>query len=125
MNRIKKSDLEKAERELRSIAERPARNFKSLDIDWKLIKNQLHRLDTSLREGEGGIFNEALIMLLGRLSPPNDELRGQIGPEPKGGSQSVPEPVWELLNHIVDKLHYSLTTSSDLEDETQRNNQPE
>jgi len=125
MRGVKKSYLEKAERELRSIAESPTRKFKSRDIDWKLIKKQLHRLDTSLREGDNEVFNEALVMLLGRLSPPKGAVRGRIGPEPEGGSQSVPEPVWELLNHVVDKLHYSLTTSSDLKGEIQKEKQPE
>jgi hypothetical protein len=113
MDEIKRSLLEKAEREFRAITDSPSYKLNSQDIDWKLVKDQLSRLDSALAESNAGDFNEALLMVLKRLSPPV-ELRGRIGLVPEDESQSVPEPVWELLNHIVDRIQHRLALSPEL-----------
>ena len=113
MAEINRSLLEKAERDLRAITDSPSPKFNNQNIDWKLIKEQLHRLDSALTEGNVVVFDEALPMVLRRLHPPT-ELRGRIGLDPEAESQSVPEPVWELLNHIVDNIHHKLAFPSEL-----------
>lgn len=110
MAEIQRSRLEKAERDLRSIADRHLGAFRNRDIDWRVIRDQLRRLDEAFQNGDGNVFNEALGMLVTRLSPPN-ALRGQIGSA--SGSQPMPRDVLELVNHIVDSLRSDLTRLSD------------
>ena len=112
MDEINRGLLEKAERKFRAITNNPSRTVDDQDIDWKLVKEQLHRLDSALEADDVIVFNEALLKVLKRLSPPI-EFRGRIGPDSEDESQSVPEPVWELLNHIVDRIHHKLALSSE------------
>ncbi|MDX6290713.1 MAG: hypothetical protein QOH42_2512, partial [Blastocatellia bacterium] len=82
------------------------------DIDWQVIRNQLRRLDEAFQNSDGAVFNEALEMLVTRLSPPHT-LRGHIGADSGEGSQAMPPPVLELINILVDRLDSELTRSSD------------
>lgn len=113
---IQRSRLENAETELRSIAERHGGAFKSRDIDWQVIRTQLKRLDDAFQKNEADVFNEALEMLVTRLSPPND-LRGQLDDDSEMLSQPMPVPVFELLNRTIDRLsrnpNYSSTHRKD------------
>jgi hypothetical protein len=97
------SQLKKAEEHLRSVVEARER-LRERDVDWRVVKTQLGRLRTALAEGNPSEFGEAFAMLKSRLNPAN-VLRGEIGSEPKS---TIPEEVFELLNHIVDTLHLEL-----------------
>lgn len=112
MTEIQSGRLEKAERELRSIAGRHLGAFKNRNIDWRVIRDQLRRLDEAFQNGDGVVFSEALEMLVTRLGPPNT-LRGHIGSDPEERSQAMPPQVLELINHMVDRLDSELTRSSD------------
>ena len=102
MVEIPGSQLQKAETHLRSVVE--AKSLRERDVDWRVVKTQLGRLQTALAEGNRSEFDEAFAMLKSRLNPAN-VLRGEIGSEPKS---TIPEEVFELLNHIVDSLHLEL-----------------
>ena len=102
--------LEDAERSLRSIAEKPS-GFRTSDIDWAVVREQLSRLETATRQNDAVIFEEAYSRLKNRFRPAN-VLRGEIGPEPEGRSAVLPPEVFELLNHIVDTLHLELNKRS-------------
>ena len=102
MVEIPGSQLQKAETHLRSVVE--AQSLRERDVDWRVVKTQLGRLQTALAEGNRSEFDEAFAMLKLRLNPPN-VLRGEIGSEPKS---KIPVEIFELLNHIVDSLHLEL-----------------
>jgi hypothetical protein len=103
MVEIPGSQLQKAEAHLRSVVE-ARENLRERDVDWRLVKTQLWRLQTALAEGNRSEFDEAFARIKSRLNPGN-VLRGEIGSEPKN---KIPEEVFELLNHIVDTLHLEL-----------------
>jgi hypothetical protein len=96
------SQLQKAETHLRSVVE--AEILRERDVDWRVVKTQLERLQTALADGNRSEFAEAFAMLKSRLNPAN-VLRGEIGSEPKS---KVPVEIFELLNHIVGSLHLEL-----------------
>ena len=103
MVEIPGSQLKKAEEHFRSVVQ-SRNNLRERDVDWRLVKTQLRRLQTALAEGDRSEFNEAFTMLKSRLNPPN-VTRGEIRSD--AGSK-IPEEVFELLNHIVDTLHLEL-----------------
>lgn len=110
MVEIRTSWRDRALQELRSIADRHEGDFGSQNIDWRVIETQLTRLDAAYTQGNGSEFNAALEMLVGRLGPPI-VFRGEIGP---AKSAKMPQPVFELLNHIVHRLDDSEASPSDL-----------
>lgn len=112
MTEIVKSRLEKAERDLRSIADRHSGAFKDRDIDWRKIREELHRLDEALENGDGTVFSEALATLIARLGPPNT-LRGHIGSDSGQRPQAMPPQVLELINHMVDRLDSEIARFAD------------
>ena len=112
---IQRSRLERAKRDLSSIADRHGGEFRSKSIDWRLIGDQLRRLDEAFQHQQGDVFAEALEMVVSRLSPPLD-LRGRMDADPEGLSQPMPAYVLELVNHIFDKLNFDLDQSSEVKD---------
>ena len=107
---IPKRRLKAVESHFRSIAEGSSK-LRNRDIDWRVVKKQLLRFEAALKQGDIREFEEAFAMLKTRLSLAN-VLRGQIGAESKVESHKMPPPVLELLNHIVDTLHFENTQSS-------------
>jgi hypothetical protein len=109
LSQIPRSRLEKAETHFKSIAGNPS-GLRNRDIDWKKIKTDLNRLAAAVEQGNAADFDESFAMLKDRL-PLANVLRGKIGPAPKDEPPLVPPPVFELLNHIVHKLHLELERS--------------
>ena len=109
MAEISRNRLEKAEKHLSSIAGNPAA-LRNRDIDWQKIKTELSHLESAVEQGNATGFAEAFEKLKTRLPEPQ-VVRGKIGPAPKNEPPVMPPPVFELLNHIVHKLHLKLDES--------------
>jgi hypothetical protein len=100
---ISRSQLEKAEKHLSSIAGNPS-GLRNRDIDWQVIKTELSHLESAVEQGNVTDFDEAFERLKARLPEPQ-VVRGKIGPAPKNEPPVMPPPVFDLLNHVVHKLH--------------------
>jgi len=103
MSEIQRTTMEKAARELRSIAERHAGSFRSREIDWAFIRTQLEQLRDTLEKGDSGAFSEALGIVVTRLAEPLT-LRNAFGPDPINQSTKMPSKVLALVNHLVEPL---------------------
>jgi hypothetical protein len=83
-----------------------------------VIKIELGRIDLALDEQNQDVLDEALERVATRLQAPAD-LRVWLDEESADKSDPMPLQIFELLNHVVDKLHYSLKISADVGSNTQ------
>jgi hypothetical protein len=109
--KISRNRLEQALNHLRVVSEN-ASALANRDIDWRVIRTELGRLESAMDTGNGTNFDEAFKRLRVRLSLPRI-VRGKIGPAPKDEVPRMPPPVFELLNHMVHKLRLDLDKVSD------------
>jgi hypothetical protein len=110
---ISKSYLEHVKARLESVNKREIPEAKWQATDWQVVKSHLLRLDNALDEKNESLINETVATLLTRLGYEKQVFRGEIGAEPEDKTQPMPEPVWELLNHIVGKIDYVIKSSQD------------
>ena len=80
-------------------------------IDWQTVKGLLRRLDSAIDEKDEAVIDQTLAALLERLRFEKRIIRAEIGSEPEDKTQPMPKPVWEILNHIIDKIDYTLATA--------------
>ncbi|HYP27218.1 MAG TPA: hypothetical protein VE262_10915 [Blastocatellia bacterium] len=109
---ISRSLLEQVKTKLESVRAVNIPEAKWQSTDWQVVKNQLRQLDKELDERDEQAVHQTLMGLLARLKYEKVEFRGEIGYDPNDKTQPMPPPVWELLNHIVDKINYSLTSGT-------------
>ena len=113
MSEIPRTTLERAARELRSIAQRHTGSFRSRDIDWGLILAQLEQLRHGFETGDADAFSKGLKMVVRRLAAPLD-LRNAFGPDPSNQSPKMPPKIFELINHLVETLEVDVHQRSEL-----------
>lgn len=108
MPRIGKNRLIEAEEFLLDLSTQSDQGFQTRDLDWILINKYLTRLNAAILNDDEYDFEESMVVLKARFKRPLDSSRGAIGPVSDCDLELPPEPIRELLNHMVDRINFDL-----------------